>query len=319
MKINIGIVGYGNLGKSVEHVIVANNDFNLVAIFSRRQVKSSFNTLVESYENISLYKGKIDIMLLCGGSFLDMPKQATETLVNFDCINTFDNHKKLNQELKRLDNLAKTTKHRLIMACGWDPGIFSNIRAMCYAFSGTKPAVFWGKGISMGHSDAIRKVKNVVDGVEFTLPNTLVLKQARRGKLNGNECMHLRECFVVAEKKHQKTIEHNIKNIPDYFKGQPTNVEFVNKEQFLKLRSKGSHKGEIISVFKTIHGSKVTLNFKLKLSSNADFTATVMAKYINAILNLKRLNIVGAFTPLDIPMSFLFKTSSRDWMIEELC
>lgn len=319
MKINIGIVGYGNLGKSLEQIILARNDCNLVAIFSRREVKSNYNSTIESYENIMSYKSKIDIMLLCGGSYSDLEKQSSEVLMAFDCINSFDTHKKIANELDRLDKLAKTSNHRLIMACGWDPGIFSNIRAMCYSLSNQTPFVFWGKGISMGHSDAIRKVKHVLDGVEITLPNTLALKQARLGKLNGNECLHFRECYVVADKKYHSFIENSIKNIPDYFKGQPTAVNFVSREKMLKLHSSLSHSGEIISKFKTIHGSKCLLNFKLKTSSNPDFTATIMASYIDAIINLKKYKLCGAFTPLDIPMMFLFKQSTRRKIIESLC
>lgn len=318
MKLNIGIVGYGNLGKAAEQVIISKNNCNLIAIFSRRDVKSRFNTPVESYENISLYKGKIDVMLLCGGSFSDIEKQSSDCLINFDCINTFDNHKKLSSELERLDKLAKLSGHRLIMACGWDPGIFSNLRAICYAFSNEKPIVFWGKGISMGHSEAVRRVKCVKDAVAFTIPNIEVLKQARRGTYSETEQLHTRECFVVADKKHHKRIETTIKNIPNYFKGQQTKVNFVSQEKLLSLRTNLSHKGEIISNFKTIMGSKCKLDFRLKLKSNPDFTATVMSAYIEAIRNLKANKISGAFTPLDIPMSFLFKPSARDWLIKEL-
>lgn len=319
MKLNIGIVGYGNLGKSAEQIILTKNDCNLVAIFSRREVKSRFNTPIESYENISLYKNKIDIMLLCGGSFSDIEKQSSDCLINFDCINTFDNHKKLESELNRLDKIAKTTKHRLIMACGWDPGIFSNLRALTYSLSKTQPIVFWGKGISMGHSEAIRKIKGVKDAVSFTIPNAEILKQARRGTYSGVEQQHTRECFVVADNKHRKQIETAIKNIPDYFKGQQTKVNFVSHEKLFKLRDNLSHKGELISNFKTVIGSKCELNFKLKLKSNSDFTATVMSTYIEAIYNLKLNKISGAFTPLDIPMSFLFKASDRKKIIEKLC
>lgn len=319
MKVNIGIIGYGNLGKAVEQIILSRNDLNLVAVFSRRLIKSKFNTLIESYENISLYKDKIDIMLLCGGSFSDIEKQTSDTILYFDCINTFDNHKKLLAEYERLGKLAKTTKHRLIMACGWDPGIFSIIRTMCYAFSNTKPVVFWGKGISMGHSDAIRRTNHVLDAIEFTLPNKSALKLARKGKLSGDEVLHLRECFVVADKKYHKVIEKHIKSIPDYFKGQPTSVNFVSSEELLKLKSKFSHRGEIISYFETIDGSKCSFSFKLKTSSNPSLTATIMTKYIDAILNLKHKNLVGAFSPLDIPISFLFKPENQHNIIEKLC
>ena len=182
MKINIGIVGYGNLGKAVEQIILSRSDLNLVAVFSHRIIKSKFNSLIESYENISLYKDKIDIMMLCGGSFNEIEKQTSDSLLYFDCINTFDNHKKILTEYQRLDLLAKTTNHRLVMSCGWDPGVFSIIRSLFFAISNEKPIVFWGKGISMGHSNAIRKIKNVSDGIEFTIPNQNSVKLARYGK-----------------------------------------------------------------------------------------------------------------------------------------
>ena len=319
MKIRIGIVGYGNLGKAVEQIILSRHDCNLVAVFSRRIVKSKFNSNIECYENISYYKDKIDIMLLCGGSFSDLEKQTTDSLLYFDCINTFDNHKKLLGEYERLDKLAKTTNHRLIMSCGWDPGIFSIIRTLFYSISNVPPSVFWGKGISMGHSDAIRKVNHVIDGVEFTIPNKSAVKLAKIGKLSDDEIMHFRECFVVAEKKFHKCIEKNIKNIPDYFKGQPTKVEFVSGSELLKLKSKMMHKGEIISKFSTFDGSKCLLNFKLKIDSNPAFTATIMTKYIDAIINLKTKNNIGAFTPLDIPISYLFKENNHNKILEKFC
>ena len=319
MRINVGIVGYGNLGKSVERIVLSRNDLNLVAIFSRRVIKSNFNTKIESYENISLYRNKIDVMMLCGGSFSDLPKQTSDALMYFDCINSFDNHKKLYSEYQRLGNLAKTTNHRLIMSCGWDPGIFSILRTFFREISDTKPITFWGKGISMGHSDAIRRVKNVIDGVEFTVPNKEAVKLARTSSLSGDEAMHSRECFVVAEKKHHKAVERQIKNIPDYFKGQETSVNFVSSEELLKLKSNASHKGEIISNFSGVDGSKSSFSFKLKTSSNSSLTATIMVKYVNAILNLKRNKMKGAFLPIDIPVSFLFNPNRKKKMIEKYC
>ena len=319
MCINIGIIGYGNLGKALEQVILAKNDYKLIAIFSRREVKSRFNTKIESYENISLYKGKIDVMLLCGGSSNDIEGQTRNTLLNFDCINSFDNHKKITSELKELDSLAKDSNHRLIMSCGWDPGMFSNIRANLYAISGTNPYVFWGKGISMGHSEAIRKIINVKDAVQFTIPNEDAVKLAKQSRLTGCEALHTRECFVVADKEYRDKIEKQIKQIPNYFKGQPTSVNFITQEKLFKLRSKMSHQGEIISKFKTIHGSNCYVDFKLKMDSNPNLTATIMASYINAIINLKSENKSGAFTPLDIPTIYLFKPESRIKITQMLC
>lgn len=266
-----------------------------------------------------MYKDKIDLMMLCGGSFADLEKQTTDALLYFDCINTFDNHKKMLPEYERLNQLAKSTKHRLIMACGWDPGIFSIMRALFYSISNVPPSVFWGKGISMGHSDAIRQVKHVNDGIEFTIPNQDSIKLAKKGKLTGDETLHFRQCYVVADKKYHSYIEKNIKNIPDYFKNQPTTISFVSNSEFLKLKSKMSHKGEIISKFSTFDGSNCFLNFKLQIDSNPSFTATIMSKYIDAIINLKLNNNTGAFNPMDIPIKYLFKADSYKNIIKKFC
>ena len=319
MSTNIGIIGYGNLGKALEQVIISRTDCKLIAIFSRRLVKSNFNSLIESYENISLYKNKIDIMLLCGGSSGDLEDQTRTAILNFDCINTFDNHKKIVSELESLDKIAKTSKHRLIMSCGWDPGFFSNIRAHLFSVSGTIPTVFWGKGISMGHSEAIRKIHNVQDAIQFTIPNKDAVKLAKNSRLTGSETLHNRDCFVVADHSHHKKIEKQIKEIPNYFKNQPTKVTFVKSENLLKLRHKLSHQGQIISKFNTIHGTNCYFYLKLKMDSNPNLTATIMSSFINAIKNLKENKISGAFTPLDIPTIYLFKPNLRKKMIKLLC
>ena len=319
MKLNIGIVGYGNLGKAAEQIILSNYNYNLVAIFSKRIVKSKFNTLVENYENITLYQGKIDIMLLCGSSFGELEKQSENVTKFFDCINTFDNHKKIPELVQKLDKIANDSGHRAIVSCGWDPGIFSVIRAMFFAVSNEPPSVFWGKGISMGHSAAIRKLDHVFDAVSFTIPNKQALKKSRLGCAFDEKYLHSRECFVVADKKYHKQLERQIKNIPNYFKNQPTSIHFVEENELAKLKSKMSHKGEVISNFKTVHGSKCFMDFKLKLSSNPNFTACVMVSYINAIINLKLEKKTGAFTCLDIPIKFLFEKDKQKQMVKNLC
>ena len=182
MKLNIGIVGYGNLGKSVEQVILSKNEYNLVAIFSRRSIKSNYNSLVEPIENMANYKSSIDIMILCGGSKNDLSSQTLETLRYYDCINAFDTHSKIYSELTKLNRFAKKSNHRLIMCTGWDPGVFSVIRAYLYAFSKQKPVTFWGTGISMGHSDALRQVAGVKDAVQFTIPNQNAIKLVKKNR-----------------------------------------------------------------------------------------------------------------------------------------
>ena len=318
MKINIGIVGYGNLGKAVEKTVLANKDFNLVAIFSRRTVVSSFNTTVEPYENFKEYSSKIDVMMLCGGSKSDLEIQTPEVLEYFDCINTFDTHAKITSEYEKLGELAKNTNHRLIMSCGWDPGIFSIIRAMFKSISGNEPITFWGKGVSMGHSDAIRRVKGVIDGVQFTVPNKEAIKLAKQGSLSQDIPLHFRECYVVSKKEDEKSVEEQIKKIPNYFKGQPTTVNFVSQTQLQKLKEKLYHKGEVIESFSNACGSKFQMSFAVSMDSNPEFTASIMSAYIYAICNLKENSMTGNFTNLDIPVSYLFKSSDKKSLLS-LC
>ena len=259
-KINIGIVGYGNLGKSVEQAIISNQNINLVAIFSRRLVKSRFNTLVEPYGEFLNYKNKIDIMLLCGGSKCDLEFQTPEILEHFDIINTFDTHAKILTEYEKLDIIAKQTKHRAIICCGWDPGLFSIIRGLFLAFSNNKPYTLWGKGISMGHSDALRRVRHVDDGVQFTIPIKDSISKIKNNTYNG-ESLHQRLCYVSAKNHYHNEIKKEIKNIPNYFKGQPTKVVFVSAEKVMKLKSNLSHKGYIFNSFKTFFGSNAKMEF----------------------------------------------------------
>ncbi len=319
MKINIGIVGYGNLGKAAEKSVLANKNLNLVAIFSRRTVSSRCNTPVESYENFKNFVGKIDVMLLCGGSKSDLEVQTPEVIKYFDAINTFDTHKKLASEHERLGEIAKASDHRLIMACGWDPGVFSVERAYFKAFSLDNPITFWGKGVSMGHSDAIRRVEGVIDAVQFTVPVKEAVKLAKSGKPLLGLPMHERQCFVVANKADQNRIEREIKEIPNYFKGQPTTVNFVSEAELARLKAKLFHRGEVISSFVTKNGTKARLNFEVSMDSNPDFTASIVIAYINAIINLKEEGKSGAFTCLDIPPNYLFLGSEKENLISTLC
>lgn len=319
MKIKIGIVGYGNLGKAIEQNVLSNKNLTLVAIFSRRNVVSKFNTMVEPYNNIFEYKNKIDIMILCGGSKNDLEWQSTEIIKHFDIINSFDTHKKIASEYKKLNNLSKKSGHRGIICSGWDPGIFSITRGLFSAIS-TKPCyTFWGKGVSMGHSDAIRKIHNVDDGIQFTIPNQDAIKMIKAERYDESQPMHYRECFVVADAKYHKQIEHDIKNIPNYFKGQPTTVNFISQEKLLKLKSNMNHKGYILNHFKTLNGKPCKLEFSVSMASNPDFTANIMVAYINAVINLKKYKISGTFTPLDIPVSFLYKENQKDKLLKDIC
>ena len=319
MKVNIGIVGYGNLGKSLEKIIISNPKFKLVAIFSRRNVVSKFGTLVEPFDDFKKYVSKIDVMLLAGGSKSDLEYQTPEIAKHFDVINTFDNHKKIDSELKKIDSLCKENGRRSIISCGWDPGIFSIVRAMFKAIGKNEPITFWGKGISMGHSEALRGVEGVVDGVQFTVPNPEAKKLSKTGFIPKDIQVSKRECFVYSNETDHKKIARKIKNIPDYFKGQPVSVEFVSLEKISKLKRKMSHKGEISEVFESPLGSKAEMKFSVKMHSNPDFTASIVVAYINALLNLKEKGQIGAFTPLDIPIKYLFIGKSLESVYRDLC
>ncbi len=317
MKTRIGIVGYGNLGKAAEQEILKNHQLKLVAIFSRRNIKSKFNTIIEPIENYTQYKNKIDIILLCGSSKSDIFEQSNIFANHFDTINTFDTHQKIKDLQSSVNKVCKTSNTRCIMCCGWDPGLFSVIRGLFLAISNNKPLTFWGKGISMGHSDAIRTVNNVIDGVEFTIPNNEAKKLALAGKNIENLNLHYRDCYVLAEKNHNKIIK-DIKNIPNYFKGQPTNITFVSDEKLLKLKNNLSHKGSVISAF-DISGHKNKLSMSVEMHSNPAFTARIMITYINAIINLKKDKKSGAFTPLDIPITYLFKSGNNENLLSTIC
>lgn len=307
MKINIGIVGYGNLGKAAEKVILSNKDFNLVAIFSRRAVTSKFGTSVEPYENYILYTKKIDIMLLCGGSKSDLEIQTPEIARHYNCINTFDTHKKIPDEFVKLDEICKTSGHIALISCGWDPGLFSIVRALFAAVSKTSPLTFWGRGVSMGHSDAIRRIEGVEDAVQFTVPNPDAVRLAKFGGQAADIPLHKRECYVLAPKSEQRRIEAEIKNIPNYFLGQPTSVKFVDRLELLKLKNKLFHKGRVIGTFMSSPKVKHNLEFSVKMDSNPEFTASIMSAYILAVSHLNDRGFCGALTPLDVPVSFLFK------------
>ena len=307
MKIKVGIVGYGNLGKSVENDVIFNKNFKLIAVFSKRNIISKFGTRVENTSNINSFIGKIDVLFLCGGSKSDIEKIIFDLAKNFNTINCFDTHKNIYKISKTLDEICKKNKTISIMSCGWDPGIFSLIRTMFFSLGDQNPVTFWGKGISMGHSDAIRQIKNVDDAVQFTMPNREALNFYNDNKMpSSNIAKHKRVCYVCANKKFQNQIKFEITNMPNYFKGQPTIIHFVSKSKVQKLKQNLSHKGIVLSNLTLPNEESCSLKFSLKMTSNAAFTARIMTVFCSAICNLKKENSFGCFGVLDIPLSKLF-------------
>lgn len=293
-KLKVGIVGFGNIGKAIKKQIENNEEFELVAIFSKRKINGCVD-----YEKIEEYQGKIDLMFLCAGSQSDLEQVATRVLKNFNTIDCFDNHNKIKSYLINQQEIAEQNKKIAICSVGWDPGLFSLIRGLMDGLN-LNCKTFWGKGLSQGHTQAIKNLSNVVDAVQFTVPNKRAIKQTKQGKdLVNTHSFHLRQCYVVCEKQNCKTIRQQILTMPDYFVGYKTKVKFVSLKKLNKIKS-FAHKGEVVSV-----GDEI--EFKLNLSSNPEFTAKVMLAYARALPILKKSHKFGVFTILDIPISYIIK------------
>lgn len=299
-KIRIGIVGYGNLGKAVEELIFNDERFELVCIFSRRNIVAKY-AQVEKTENISKFKNKIDLVFLCGGSSSSLMSDAKNCLKYFCTIDAFDTHKKIGNHIKECKKIAKENKKVAFCSFGWDPGLFSLIRVLFNSL-GEKTYTTWGEGVSQGHSEAIRRIKNVKDAVQYTIPNNEIVKKIKCGQNVDNlQELHLRKCYVVAKNEFHEQIKMKIINMPNYFKGFETEVEFVNEGEILKYK-KLYHAGEVFT-----NGEKY--GFYLKTDSNPKTTASVMISYSVVLYNYYKKQKYGAFSILDIPIGELLKES----------
>ncbi|MEI7026423.1 diaminopimelate dehydrogenase [Paenibacillus sp. y28] len=323
--IKVGIVGYGNLGKGVQKAIRQNPDMELVAVFTRRQPDQlKANTDGIRFEHISTieqYKGIIDVMILCGGSATDLPEQTPFIAKMFNTVDSFDTHAKIPEFFNEVNAAAKQGGTLSVISTGWDPGLFSLNRLLAQAIlpEGTD-YTFWGKGVSQGHSDAIRRVPGVKAGVQYTVPVEEVLTRIRSGEtpdLTTRE-KHLRECFVVAEEgADQEAIRETIVNMPNYFSDYDTTVNFITEEE-LKANHQGMpHGGFVIRSGKTGEGTKQIIEFGLKLESNPEFTASVLVAYTRAAYRLSSEGQNGAKTVFDIPLGYLSPKSAEE-LREEL-
>ena len=295
-KIKVGILGYGNLGKATELSVKANGDMKLVAIFTRRnpaEVKSQIKTEVVSVNELSKFKDKIDVLVLCGGSATDLPTQTPEFAKDFNVIDSFDTHAKIPEHFSNVNKAAKDTNHVALISCGWDPGLFSLNRLMAETFLPTgNTYTFWGKGVSQGHSDAIRRIKGVKNAIQYTVPIDKSVDSIRKGnnpQLSTRE-KHLRECYVVAEEgANKEEIEKEIKTMKNYFDEYDTTVNFITEEELKKNHSKMPHGGFVFRSGKTglNEENNHIIEYSLKLDSNPEFTASVLIAYARAIFRLK--------------------------------
>lgn len=322
MSTKIGIYGYGNLAKGVECAIKQNADMELVAVFTRRDPKN-VTILTETakvchVDEVKDYQDKIDVMILCGGSATDLPKQTPEMVKLFHVIDSFDTHANIPTHFAQVDAAAKESGKVGIISVGWDPGMFSLNRLYANAIlANGKDYTFWGKGVSQGHSDAIRRVKGVKDGKQYTIPVDESLELVRSGSnpdLNTRQ-KHTRECYVVAEEGADlAAIEKEIKEMPNYFSDYDTTVHFITEEELKKNHSGIPHGGFVIRSGKTGWNEENThiIEYSIKLDSNPEFTASVLVAYARAAKRLADEGATGCKTVFDIAPAYLSTMSAEE-------
>ena len=325
-KIRIGIVGYGNLGRGVEQSIKQNIDMELVAVFTRRD-PSTLTILtpeakVVHMDDLLNYKGKIDVMVLCGGSATDLPTMAPEVAQHFNLIDSYDTHANIPTHYANVDASAKCGKTLGIISVGWDPGLFSLNRLYGEAVLPIGDTfTFWGPGLSQGHSDAIRRVEGVKYGVQYTVPIEKAVNLARNGEglsLTTRD-KHLRECYVVADDGADlEKIEETIKTMPNYFADYETTVTFISEEELKTNHSKMPHGGFVIRSGQTGAGNQHTMEYSLKEESNPEFTSSVLVCYARAAYRMHLNGEIGARTAFDVPPGLLSIKSPEQLRAEML-
>ena len=321
----IAIAGYGNLGRGVELSITQNSDCELFGIFTRRapeSVKTQTGARVYHIDDILNYKDEIDVVVICGGSATDLPKQTPELAKSFNVVDSFDTHAKIPEHFKAVDESAKGANKVAVISGGWDPGMFSlnRLYASCVLPDG-KDYTFWGKGVSQGHSDAIRRIDGVADARQYTIPVDEALDAVRSGKnpeLTTRE-KHTRECFVVAEDgADREKIEQEIKTMPNYFADYDTTVHFITEEELKRDHSGIPHGGFVIRSGKTAGGNNHIIEYSLKLDSNPEFTSSVLVACARAAYRMNKDGQKGAKTMFDIAPAYLSVKSNEELRKEML-
>ena len=311
-KVKVAICGYGNLGKGIEKEITKSKDMELVVIFTRRDPKS-LNTAssipVVSITDAEKWKEKIDVVIMCGGSATDLPVQVPEMAKLFNTVDSFDTHAKIPEYFKKVDEAAVSSKNTSVISGGWDPGMFSVMRLYANAILPEgNTYTFWGKGVSQGHSDAIRRIPGVKNAKQYTIPIKEAMDKVRNGENPEFTTAekHLRECFVVAEDgADKKAIEEQIKNMPNYFADYITTVHFITEEQLERDHSKMAHGGFVIHSGETGEGNKQIIEYSLKLDSNPEFTSSVLITLARAAVRMNAAGQFGAKSIFDIPPALM--------------
>ena len=322
MSTRIGIIGYGNLGKGVELAVKAAPDMELVAVFTRRDPASlSIKTAgvpVVSVKDVADWKDKVDVMILCGGSATDLPEQTPEFGKLFNVVDSFDTHARIPEHFANVDKVAKEAGKVAVISCGWDPGMFSLARVYSNAIlPDGNDYTFWGKGVSQGHSDAIRRIAGVKNAKQYTIPVESALEAVRSGKnpeLTTRD-KHTRECFVVLEDGADAAkVEKEIKEMPNYFADYDTTVHFISEEELLANHSGMAHGGFVFRSGKTGADKEHNhiIEYSLKLDSNPEFTTSVLVAVARAAFRMQKEGQTGCKTMLDIPPAYLSDKSGEE-------
>lgn len=320
MSIRVGILGYGNLGKGVEASIAQNPDMELKAVFTRRnpedlkiENKSAKVLHIDEAKNMT---NEIDVLIICGGSATDLPKQTPEFVSMFNVIDSFDTHANIPTHFANVDKAAKEAGKIGIISCGWDPGMFSlnRLYASCILPQGTD-YTFWGRGVSQGHSDAVRRIDGVLDARQYTIPVEAALEAVRAGEnpqLTTRQ-KHTREVFVVAAQGADTAkIEKEIKEMPNYFSDYDTTVHFIDKETMKKDHAGLPHGGFVIRTGETKDGNKHLIEYRLQLDSNPEFTGSVLVAYARAAYKMAQEGMSGAKTVFDVAPAYLSALSGEE-------
>ena len=322
--IKIAIAGYGSVGRSVEYAIKQAPDMKLVAIFTRRpsSVESRTNTPVIPMDEAAMWSGKVDVLVLCGGSFTDLPVQGPTLAKFFNTVDSFDTHPDIPKYFAEMDAVLKTSGKLGIISVGWDPGLFSlNRLYMSAILPDGESYTFWGKGISQGHSNAIRQVEGVLDAVQYTFPIEKAVERVRSGsmpKLSTAE-KHIRECYVVLKDGVDAAkVEEAIVTMPYYFANITTNVHFISKEEFIRDHSSTATKGFVFRSGHTSQDNTHHMEYSIKLESNPEFTANVLVAYARAVFRMAADGKKGAITVFDVAPALLSDKSVEQLRAEML-
>ncbi|UIP24699.1 diaminopimelate dehydrogenase [Acinetobacter towneri] len=325
-SIRIGIAGYGNLGRGVETAIQKNPDLQLVGIFTRRAPESVSpcfaETAVFHMDSLSDFQDKIDVLILCGGSKDDLPQQGPVLASQFNIVDSFDTHARIPEYYASVDAPATANKKTALISIGWDPGMFSINRLFGEALlPDGETYTFWGKGLSQGHSDAIRRVDGVKAGVQYTIPSNDAIEQVRSGArpVLSTKDKHTRECYVVlAEGADAAAVEQAIVTMPDYFADYNTTVNFIDEATLAKDHQRMPHGGFVIRSGNTSDAQKQVMEFSLKLESNPEFTASILVAYARACYRLNQMQQYGAKTAYDVASGLLSMKSPEQLRAELL-